>query len=354
MTGPSGISNRTMRILYVGPLSSPIQVSWQRCQALRQLGHEISELNEDHYTKPGFRRYLHRLDGKVFRAEEVARFNRDVLSRVAETKPQQVWLSKALMLEPETLQEIKRRHSGVLTVAYQDDNPFGHRRYEDKGWRGFIACIPFYDVHLVKRPGDVDEFTRRGAPRALVFTTGYCEDLFYPDPNPAWKQEVAFVGTQFDDRAVLLDELIRRQRLPVRVYGARWERTLLYWRKRSHFGGVIDSHDLRKLISSTAVMLNFVSKSNLDEYNGRSIDIPACRGFLLAERTPRHQELFQEGVEADFFGDIAEGADKICYYLRNPARRDQLAEAGYQRCLRSGYGMKERVRTILQAIEAGR
>jgi len=41
------------------------------------------------------------------------------------------------------------------------------------------------------------------------------------------------------------------------------------------------------------------------------VEIPACGSLLLAERTPEHLELFEEGREAEFYGTEQEMLEKI-------------------------------------------
>ena len=84
----------------------------------------------------------------------------------------------------------------------------------------------------------------------------------------------------------------------------------------------------------------------------RTFEVPACKGFFLGERTPTHQQLFEEGKEAEFFGSVDECADKIRFYLNNEAIRNRVAEQGYQRCLNSGYSLHRSVSRALQHIQA--
>lgn len=70
-----------------------------------------------------------------------------------------------------------------------------------------------------------------------------------------------------------------------------------------------------------------------DAFTTRSFEIPAAGAMLLAERTDEHRALFEEGREAEFFGDEEELRDKLRYYLgQEPARR-RIAEAGRARAL---------------------
>ncbi len=80
------------------------------------------------------------------------------------------------------------------------------------------------------------------------------------------------------------------------------------------------------------------------------MQIPACGTLLLAERTDEHQELFEEGKEAEFFGDDEELREKIKYYLNHPAERDRIAAAGRDRCVKNDYTYQGRLRTVFEQI----
>ena len=75
---------------------------------------------------------------------------------------------------------------------------------------------------------------------------------------------------------------------------------------------------------------------------------------MLAERTKRHLEFFEEGKEAEFFGSNAEMLEKARYYLENNEKREKISRAGRERCMASGYSMRAQLDHILKAaFEAG-
>jgi spore maturation protein CgeB len=72
--------------------------------------------------------------------------------------------------------------------------------------------------------------------------------------------------------------------------------------------------------------------------------------FLLAERTGMHQQLFDEGTEAEFFSSDEEMVDKTRFYLQHDEARQQIAAAGRARCERSGYSSVELLRKIVETV----
>ncbi len=163
-------------------------------------------------------------------------------------------------------------------------------------------------------------------------------------------RDVGFVGGFERDRAEQITYLAE-QGIPVRIYGSYWERwpnlhPLITIKGKGVFGD-----EYTKAICATKINLGFLRKLNRDLQTQRSVEIPACGGFLLAERTDEHLALFEEGQEAEFFASNEELLEKVKYYLAHPEQRQRIAAAGRERCLRSGYSYQDRLRTILAQVQ---
>jgi hypothetical protein len=349
--------NLSVSGIFVGHASHAWQSGSQRLACLKALGicsHIIDEAAFPEAT--GFASRVRRAwGGDYFTVEEVRAYNRHILGLSPARVPDFIWFEWPRRLEADTLRELKARWPHCLMLCFQDDNPFGDR-IERSIWRRFIENIPFYDVHLLKRQSDIIEFGRRGAKSARIFRHGVFEPIFYPNRSAMAESciwPISFVGTALDHRVDYVADLIGRYQLPVTVFGGSWRKTWVGLRHGSHFHPHANGEAYRRVIWRSGISLGFVSSSNRDEYSMRSFEIPGCSGFFLAERTPVHQELFAEGKEAEFFSSIEECADKAKHYLGNTKGRLRIAQAGYERCLRSGYSLKLRVAETITELFPG-
>ncbi|NEP54763.1 MAG: glycosyltransferase family 1 protein, partial [Moorea sp. SIO3C2] len=164
-----------------------------------------------------------------------------------------------------------------------------------------------------------------------------------------WGAKVSFVGTFEKDRAKQL-LFLAENGIKVRVWGQYWQD----WQSKHPNllieGKGVFNEEYIKVLNSTQINLNFLRKANRDEHTSRSLEIPACKAFMLAERTDEHLHLFEEGKEAEFFDSQRELLNKAKYYLNHGEKRKCIAEAGLNRCITSGYSHQDRVKEMLKYV----
>ena len=136
----------------------------------------------------------------------------------------------------------------------------------------------------------------------------------------------------------------------ITIWGPGWERFVKIHPNLIIKPGWVQAEDAAKVFCGTKINLHFLRKVAHDLQTARSVEIPACGTFMLAERTQEHRGLFDEGTEAEFFDDIEELYSKINYYLEHCQQRTAIANAGYQRCLKSGYSNHDRLHKIMIMI----
>lgn len=341
------------RIFFQGALAGQGMSGWQRCAALRSLGFEVVPLCQVDFLRRAQPRSWQRwLTGAGFGESVVREFNDTWLRMVTGAKPDLCWLEWPRLLRRETIAAARARLPECVFAAFYDDNPFGGRVAESWQWKIFFEAIPEYDLHLVKRPSDLEALRERGARRSELFMHGYFEEIFHPRARPGTAAyPVTFVGTALDHRVAFIHQLIAREKLPLTVFGNRWDRSGFFHLHRGHFQPEVIAESYADVLRGSRVSLAFVSSSNRDEYSMRTFEIPACGGFMLAERTATHLALFEEGKEAEFFSSVEECAEKARFYLSDEPARARVAQAGHRRCLESDYSLRRRLREALAAIE---
>ena len=86
-------------------------------------------------------------------------------------------------------------------------------------------------------------------------------------------------------------------------------------------------------LAAAKVGLGFLCKAYPDQFTTRTFEVPAAGTALLAERTAEHLEIFEEGVEAEFFEGPVEFKQKLQDLLCDEERRIEIAKSGQKRVL---------------------
>ena len=210
-----------------------------------------------------------------------------------------------------------------------------------------------YDVFFTTKSYNVPELEAMGCKRCEYLGNAFDPHTHRPvdvSENDGRRKPVGFVGCWEPKRANSIRFLVESG-IPVCVWGHTWKR----WRFRHPLLEMrcqdVMGDQYAATLCSFEIALCFLRKANRDLQTTRSVEIPACGVFMLAERTDEHLELFEEGKEAEFFDCDEELVEKAKHYLAHPAQRRRIAAAGRQRCLESGYSHHDRLREMLKVID---
>jgi hypothetical protein len=341
-----------LNVLYVGTtwLGS---TTAQRRVALESLGCTVECVDTGWRQKnpPLPKRAVRGVFRRLGYPRELRNENRDILNALGSYPADILWIDKGLTIHPETLRRAKRHLPGIVTVSFSADdmaNPQNQSRY-------YLKCLPHYALVVPPKLQNKSELAALGALRVMQVDTGYDPATHRPieltdKARAAFGADISFVGGYEQARADSLCRLASRG-ISVRVWGNRWHLLQnrpenLVIEERPVFGD-----DYARVLCASKINLAFLRKINRDTQTTRTMEIPACGAFMLAERTDDHLRLFEEGAEAAFFASDEELLQKTEYYLDHDEERRSIARAGLQRCKSSGYSNSEQLAPVLAACE---
>ena len=220
----------------------------------------------------------------------------------------------------------------------------------------FTKAIKYYDTFFTTKSYGVNELKKIGAKRVFFINNSFDPKthkriLLSNNQKSKFKSSVGFVGTWEKERAEYM-YAVACSGILVKWWGSVSNRHFFLEKFYNHpnlikNNNTIVGKEYTKAINSFDIALCFLRKDNKDLQTTRSVEIPACGTFMLAQRTKEHQMLFKEGKEAEFFSSKHELIKKIDYYLKNKKERIKIAEAGRKRCQISGYSNYTAIRNML-------
>jgi spore maturation protein CgeB len=237
-------------------------------------------------------------------------------------------------------------------VHYSPDNYLLQQNASRHLWRGLAK----YDLVVTTKRSNVALLGAAGARRVWLSGNAFDPEMHRPivlddAARAAHGADVSFVGRWEPVRERLLDAVAA---LPVklRVRGPGWERARSRLVRAACEPGAIYGDDYVRAIAGAKVNLGLLSAWAGDAITQRSIELPACGAFMLAERTGEHRLHFVDGEEAVFFDGADDLVRKVAHWVEVDGARGRIAAAGRARCLRSGYAYDDRLGEILEQLAA--
>jgi spore maturation protein CgeB len=91
--------------------------------------------------------------------------------------------------------------------------------------------------------------------------------------------------------------------------------------------------ELPLVFSGTDVNVNATSFQMVSAVNQRVFDTAACGAFLVTDRQPDMDELFDRTRETACYDDAAQAKDHVAYYLKHPRARHEITQRARRRVL---------------------
>ncbi len=292
-------------------------------RALKRAGH-ITKLIDDRRAKRLMGRGLTQLWAK---------------SHARRFRPDFVFLSKCLALDPETVSEIIRDTPNAMW-------------YHDPQW--------YRDL---ERP-DIAHIAAIGRLARTFFVTGFDTEwrangltaLFLPAAGDSgikpvrhdatFGSDVAFIGTGYDaDRAKILIRVSTGYNL--RVWGQGWEKwkSSLNWTGRS-----VEKEQFAAVCSSSKIVLgiNPARAAGGTSYTSDRTWMAILAGaFYLAEFTPGVASMLRDGEHCAFYSDANSCLNQIASYLGDATRRNEIKANG-ESFVRAHHTYDQRVANLLE------
>jgi len=346
-----------MKILFVGDLRKNIARSFQRYNAMRDLGHDViglSFVSNDSGDSGKIHNLLTRVFHKAGFPLDNTGINQRILDHIKKHQTDLIWVEKGLMVRPSVLRKAKTVHPKLKLLSYTEDDMFASHNQSQY----YRKCLPLYDAVITTKSYNCnpEELPALGARKVFFVDKAY--DKYRHRPIDLTKHDiksfgadVGFIGTFEQDRAQKMLYLAQNG-IHVRIWGNGWSKWV-----GKHSGLQVENRpvygdDYIKTICATRINLSFLRKMNRDLQTDRTMEVPACGAFMLAERTKEHLRLFAEDKEAAYFdvNNPDELLKKVEYFLENDEERLRIAKAGRERCINRGYSHHDRLKQILREI----
>lgn len=114
--------------------------------------------------------------------------------------------------------------------------------------------------------------------------------------------------------------------------------------------GVAYGDSLIKVFKSSKIVLNIHRDFEVSGGNYRLFEIPACRALQIVDEKRDIGKYFEVGKEVVTFKDKDDLRRKVEYYLENREKREEIAQAGYNRVKRD-HTLIDRMKKIIEIAE---
>lgn len=343
-----------MKILSIGGFSGlgESNTCFQRDKILQEYG-EVDHVDTTKVPYNLHYRICNRLFqwGFPIRLPDLQGTNKEIVEKVRSNRYDLIWVDKGIIINEDTFRTIRQHQPQAKLVGYSPD----YMCYRHNQTKAFLESLKYYDTYVTTKSYAVEGLKKMGCKDVYFIGNAYQYGFHKPyklsvEEEKIYGCEVGFIGAWEDARCNSIIFLAENG-IKVKIWGSKEWIDICEQHENMEFAGrELKDESYCKAISGCKICLCFLRKMNLDLQTTRSVEIPACGAFMLAERTIEHQALFEEDKEAVYFDTDKELFEKCQYYISHEKEREAIAAAGHKRCVNSGYSNEGRINEILEYV----
>lgn len=278
------------------------------------------------------------------RPAELDRFSRSIEDACAQYRPPAFIATGAAPATSGTLAAL--REMGIVTLNFSTDDPLNQAHRAN--WH--LDALKQYDVVFTPRRANIEDLRGLGCRDVRYLPFAYDPDAFGADdactgapPDPL---DVLFVGGADSDRISFVKQYLATGPRPA-LAGGYWERDPV---TRPFSIGLTTPGRLGVLTRTAKVNVCLVRRANRDGHVMRSFEIPAIGGFMIAEDTAEHRELFGDpGKAVLYFRTPQEAAELALWAIAHPDERRRMALASHNLIVGGHHTYRDRLVHMLAA-----
>lgn len=308
----------------------------QRVNAMRSLACPVSCVP----TVPAGLNYesppslVQRIRYRLRRPADPARANKAIIHEV-QRGADILWLDAADMIHASTLHRAKKINQDLVIVWYCEDDML-NPRLRTKQLDGSLSL---FDLWVTTKSFNAapEELPSLGV-KNVMFVNNSCDPALHrpievsEEDKKNFGSPVSFIGSFEEPRAQSVMHLAQSG-ISVRVWGNGWSQWVGRHPNLNIENRPAYNEEFAKVISASAINLCFLRHANRDLQTCRSIEIPACAGFMVHERNSEITSLFREEKEAVYFSSDEELARVCSFWIGNDQTRRHIGETARKRTL---------------------
>ena len=275
--------------------------------------------------------------------------NEILLNKCKEEEFDVVFLYRALLISPKTIQKI--RDLGCKVVTFNPDTIYGTNGAKSY-FNFYRKSLKIADHNFVYRTSDLEKYQSMGIQNVSILRSFFIPKQLESFSNKRFSEKVTDVGfyghCEPDGRVDYIKKMFEKN-YDLRVNGRDWNKFYKFPNGKNRIGGSLSFLQYNNAIRETKCCLCFFSSWNEDGYTRRVFEIPAAGSLLVAQRTDEMLNIYSE-EEAVYFGDFYELSRKIDLLVNNESAWTNMLTRSQEKLFSNGHDIKSRMNEFLNKV----